>query len=213
MDIVFSITILIISVILHEVAHGYMANWLGDPTARLQGRLTLNPASHIDPTGSIFLPFILWAAQNFSPHPILIGYAKPVPYNPHNLPGKYDEALVAGAGPATNIFLALFFGLCIRFGGAAMTPALFTAFGIIVGTNLVLAFFNLIPIPPLDGSKVLTALLPGAVGDAYAHFRANFERLGVFSGTLLILLCFYFFAPFFSDFLGFLFRLLTGVAG
>ncbi|MEI7719777.1 MAG: site-2 protease family protein [bacterium] len=212
MDIVFSIIILIISVILHEVAHGYMANWLGDPTARLAGRLTLNPTSHIDPTGSVFLPFILWAAQNFSPHPVLIGYAKPVPYNPHNLPGKYDEALVAGAGPATNLFLALFFGLLIRFGGVSMTPALFAALGTIVATNLVLALFNLIPIPPLDGSKVLTVLLPGGVGRAYAHFRANFERMGVFSGTLLILLCFYFRSPFFSDFLAFAFRLLTGVS-
>lgn len=212
MDIAFSLIILIISVILHEVAHGYMANWLGDPTARLQGRLTLNPASHIDPIGSVFLPFLLWVAQNFSPHPILIGYAKPVPYNPHNLPGKYDEALVAGAGPATNLLLALIFGLLIRFGSVAMSPALFAAFSTIVALNLVLALFNLIPIPPLDGSKVLTALLPGGLGVGYAHFRANFERLGVFSGTLLILVCFYFLSPFFSDFLAFLFRLLTGAS-
>jgi len=211
MDIAFSLIILIVSVILHEVAHGYMANWLGDPTARLQGRLTLNPASHIDPTGSVFLPFILWAAQNFSPHPILIGYAKPVPYNPHNLPGKYDEALVAGAGPATNLFLAVFFGLCIRFGGVAMSPALFQALGAIVELNLVLALFNLLPIPPLDGSKVLAGLLPGEVGIAYSHFRANFERLGVFSGTLLILVCFYFFAPVFSVIINAALRLLTGV--
>ena len=198
---------------MHEVAHGYMANWLGDPTARLSGRLTLNPASHIDPVGSVFLPFILWAAQNFSPHPILIGYAKPVPYNPNNLPGKYDEALVAGAGPATNFFLALFFGLLIRFGGVAMSPALLDAFAAIVWLNLALAVFNLIPIPPLDGSKVLAGLLPHRLATGYSHFRANFERLGVFSGTLLILLFFYFFSPFFSDFLAFLFRLVTGVVG
>lgn len=211
MDIAFSIIILIISVILHEVAHGYMANWLGDPTARLQGRLTLNPTSHIDPVGSVFLPFMLWMAQNFSPHPILIGYAKPVPYNPHNLPGEYDEALVAGAGPATNFFLAIFFGLLIRFGGVAMSPALFAAFGTIVATNLILGLFNLIPIPPLDGSKVLAGILPGGLGVGYAHFRANFEKLGTFSGTLLVLVCFYFLSPLFSDVLSFLFRLLTGV--
>src|ERR1700739_2133873 len=97
----FSLIVLIVSVILHEVAHGYMANYLGDPTARIQGRLTLNPLSHIDPLGTILLPLLMWIGQGFAPHPILIGYAKPVPYNPYNLPGKYDELLVAAAGPAT----------------------------------------------------------------------------------------------------------------
>src|SRR6185436_19832975 len=97
-DILLGIVILIISVILHEVSHGYMADYLGDPTARLAGRLTLNPISHIDPLGSIILPLILALTHS----PILIGYAKPVPYNPYNLKGLYDEALVAGAGPGVN---------------------------------------------------------------------------------------------------------------
>src|SRR5581483_5582790 len=111
---IFALLILFVSVILHEVAHGYMANWLGDPTARLQGRLTLNPLVHIDPVGTVLLPLLLWLGNS----PVFIGYAKPVPYNPYNLPGKYDEALVAGAGPATNVLLALIFGLTMRFAGA-----------------------------------------------------------------------------------------------
>jgi Zn-dependent protease len=174
-DLIFGLVILVVSVILHEVAHGYMANWLGDPTARLQGRLTLNPISHIDPVGTIIVPALLV----FTHSPILIGYAKPVPYNPYNLHGKYDEALVAGAGPGTNILLAL---------------------------------FNLRPIPPLDGSKVLSSLLPGALGRAYDSFRASFERLGILSGTLLIMGIFYFLlAPAFGTLLSGLFGALTGV--
>ncbi len=208
MDIIFSLAVLIFSVILHEVAHGYMANWLGDPTARLEGRLTLNPLSHIDPLGSVILPAVLVLTNS----PMLIGYAKPVPYNPYNLKGKYDEAFVSGAGPGTNILIALFFGLIIRFGGVAMSPAMVAAFGIICYINVALALFNLIPIPPLDGSKVFSALLPGPLERSYAHFRANFERLGVLSGTLLILLIFYIFAPFFYMLVGRAVLLITGVA-
>ena len=110
-DIVFGIAVLIISVILHEVAHGYMANWLGDPTARLAGRLTLNPLSHIDPVGSILLPGILALTHS----PLLIGYAKPVPYNPYNLrPGRFSEAIVAFAGPLSNIVIAALSAVLIR---------------------------------------------------------------------------------------------------
>src|SRR3989344_2193706 len=138
---IFQIVILIFSVVLHEVAHGYMANWLGAPTARLAGRLTLNPLKHIDPMGSVFLPLIL----KFSGSPILIGYAKPVPYNPYNLHGRWDEALVAFAGPGTNILLALIFGLTIRFGGGVLDLALLQAFAMIAYINMLLALFNLIP--------------------------------------------------------------------
>src|SRR3989344_5511262 len=140
-DLVFSVVILVVSVILHEVAHGYMANWLGDPTARLAGRLTLNPISHIDPLGTITLPAILVMTHS----PILIGYAKPVPYNPYNLHGRWDEALVAFAGPGTNILLALIFGLTIRFGGGVLDLALLQAFAMIAYINMLLALFNLIP--------------------------------------------------------------------
>src|ERR1700733_9752769 len=131
--IIFSFIILIVSVILHEVAHGYMANWLGDPTAKLAGRLTLNPISHIDPIGTILLPLIFLVTGS----PIMIGYAKPVPYNPYNLPGKYDEFLVAFAGPGTNILLALIFGLAIRFIGGPET-ALQDALATICYLNMVL---------------------------------------------------------------------------
>lgn len=207
MDIIFSILILIISIILHEVAHGYMANYLGDPTAKLQGRLTLNPVSHIDPVGSVILPALLALVHS----PLLIGYAKPVPYNPYNLRGKYGETWVAVAGPATNLFLALLFGLLIRFGGVAMTPDLLGAFTIIVYINLLLALFNLLPIPPLDGSKVLAGILPGSLGRKYELFRANFERLGLVSGILLVLLVFYILSPYFLALVRFVFTLITGI--
>jgi Zn-dependent protease len=98
-DIVFTVLVLAFSAILHEVAHGYMANWLGDPTARLAGRLTLNPLKHIDPVGSLILPAILAITHS----PFLIGYAKPVPYNPYNLRGQVRRGACSGAGPATNI--------------------------------------------------------------------------------------------------------------
>ncbi len=209
-DIIFAIGVLVVSIVLHEVAHGYMANFLGDPTARLQGRLTLNPISHIDPIGSLLLPAILVITQS----PMLIGYAKPVPYNPYNLRGKYAEGWVAFAGPGVNIILALIFGLAIRMFGTQLDPALLTAFGTIAYVNMLLALFNLIPIPPLDGSKVLSSLLmavsPG-LARGYDKFRLNFERLGVLSGTLLILAIFYFMSPFFSAALLHLFGLLTGV--
>lgn len=209
-DIIFGLVVLIISVVLHEVAHGYMANWLGDPTARLQGRLTLNPISHVDPVGSIGLPGLLLMLQS----PMLIGYAKPVPYNPDNLPGKYDEGLVAFAGPGTNIIIALIFGLAIRFGGVAMPAELIEAFAMVAYINLVLALFNLIPVPPLDGSKVLSTLLSMVsynAARAYDTFRLNFERLGILSGTLLILLGFYYLSPFFIGALQALLALLTGL--
>src|SRR3989344_4207130 len=203
-DAIFFFLVLIVSIILHEVSHGYMANWLGDPTARLAGRLTLNPLSHIDPVGSILLPAILVITHS----PLLIGYAKPVPYNPYNLPGKYDEVLVAGAGPAVNIFLALLFSLLIRVVGESPMTELFV---LIVYINLLLALFNLIPLPPLDGSKVLSGILPGPLARAYGNFRMGLERLGILSGTLIILLIFYFFFPIFSSLLQNLLRILTGL--
>lgn len=193
-DTIFWLLVLVFSVILHEVAHGYMANYLGDPTAKLQGRLTLNPLKHIDPLGTLFLPFLLFITGSS----ILIGYAKPVPYNPYNIKNKNGEALVAGAGPGTNILLALIFGLLIRFFGGIMDPVLAQAFMIIVSVNVFLAIFNLIPIPPLDGSKVLSALLPHTLRIGYDSLRANFERLGVLTGTLLLLMLFYFLLPTFS---------------
>lgn len=206
-ELIFSVVVLVFSVVLHEAAHGYMANFLGDPTARLQGRLTLNPVSHIDPVGSVFLPALLV----FTGSPFLIGWAKPVPYNPYNLPGRFGEALVAAAGPGTNILLALIFGLSIRFFGASMSPELLTAFGTIAFINLLLAFFNLIPFPPLDGSKILSAILPGPLGRAYDSFRIAFESLGIFTAILILFALFYFFAGHFSALLQGALRLLIGL--
>jgi Zn-dependent protease len=208
----FTIIVLIVSVILHEVAHGYMANYLGDPTAKLAGRLTLNPIAHIDPIGTILLPGLLLLSQTLTHVPLLIGYAKPVPINPHYLTGKYDEALTAFAGPGTNIVIALIFGLAIRFIGGPETP-LQDAFITITYLNMVLALFNLIPIPPMDGSRVLAAILPGPVGRWYDDFRTGFERLGIISSTLIIMLIFYYvLAGPFSVLLAALFHLLTGVS-
>lgn len=213
---IFGILVLIFSVILHEVAHGYAANWLGDPTARLQGRLSLNPLRHIDPVGTILLPAILVITHS----PIFIGYAKPVNVNPYNLRGFYGEGLVAAAGPATNLFLAIIFGLAVRFmvspdaglAGLAASP-LAIAFGVIAFLNLMLGLFNLIPFPPLDGSKVLSLFLgQGQIGRSYDRFRTSIERMGVLSGTLLVLIIFYFFAGYFIDFLYMVFQALTGLS-
>jgi len=211
-DVIFGLVILIISVILHEVAHGYMANWLGDPTAKLQGRLTLNPISHIDPVGSILLPLILTLTHS----PFLIGYAKPVPYNPYNLSGKYDEGLVAFAGPGTNIIIAVVFGLVVRFGGAVLSPALVNACTIIVLINLVLAAFNLIPIPPLDGSKVLGSIfeaISSRLASGYENFTINFQRLGILPMLLVVYAVFYLvLQPYFVAFLTWALHLLTGLS-
>lgn len=165
---ILSIVILIISVIIHEVSHGYMADRLGDPTARMQGRLTLNPLKHIDPVGSILVP-IITSFMGFT-----FGWAKPVPFNPYNLKNRRQgEFLIAIAGPVSNLILALIFGLIIRFGGAGLvnSPAA-EVLAYIVLINITLAIFNLIPIPPLDGSKLLLAFLPNQFGRARMMLEA-----------------------------------------
>jgi Zn-dependent protease len=160
-DSLFFVSILIMSVVIHEVSHGHMANILGDPTARLSGRLTLNPLSHIDMVGSIIVPlFLIISGSGF-----LFGWAKPVPYNPFNLRDqRWGTLLVGLAGVMANFLVAILFGLLIRFSGLGpqelLASTFFRASVIIVGLNLVLGIFNLIPIPPLDGSKVFFSLLP-----------------------------------------------------
>ena len=158
---ILSIVILIFSVIIHEVAHGFMADLLGDPTARLQGRLTLNPIKHLDPVGSIIVPLITSLAG------FTFGWAKPVPYNPYNLKDKRrGEFLIAIAGPLSNLILALIFGIIIRFSiaGATSISPFVDICSYIVLINLVLAIFNLIPLPPLDGSKLLFTIFPRQYG-------------------------------------------------
>jgi len=170
-DIIFQIIILIFSVIVHEVSHGAMAYYLGDMTAKRAGRLTLNPIPHIDMMGSVILPVLMVLSHS----PILFGWAKPVPYNPYNLirGGKWAEAMVAFAGPASNFALAIIFGLLMRFGLIPL-EAMSLAF-MAVFINLLLGIFNLIPIPPLDGSKVLPNLLPRSMAVQYAQLTRSFN--------------------------------------
>lgn len=202
------IVVVIFSIILHEVAHGYAADWLGDPTARYSGRLTLNPVPHIDPIGSIAIPGIL-ALTGSS---FLIGWAKPVPYNPYNLrSGKWGEALVGFAGPATNILIALFFGLALRFWGGAMGDALADVAVMAVFANLSLAILNLIPIPPLDGSKILKSLLPYPLAQSYAGLENMTYALGPFGLIGVLLLFVYVLSEPVSRFAYFLFSLIVGI--
>jgi Zn-dependent protease len=155
---IFLIAILIMSIVIHEVAHGYAADSLGDPTARYAGRLTLNPIKHLDPIGSLVVPVSLYFLTGF-----VFGWAKPVPFNPYNLRDqRWGEALIAGAGPASNILIALIFSALIRIGLAyemISGPFLEIAF-FAVYINIILALFNMIPVPPLDGSKILFSVLP-----------------------------------------------------
>lgn len=155
-----TLTILIFSAILHEIAHGYVAERLGDPTARLMGRLTLNPKSHIDPMMSIALPLLLIVSGS----PVIFGAAKPVPVDPFNLrDGRRDMALVALAGPMTNVAIAIAASILFNFIGGEISPIFYA----IATINLLLAIFNLLPIPPLDGSKVFALLLPEKEANAY----------------------------------------------
>ncbi|MEK7159885.1 MAG: site-2 protease family protein [Patescibacteria group bacterium] len=157
-----SLIILVYSAILHEIAHGLVAERLGDPTARLLGRLTLNPKNHIDPFMSIALPLILILSGS----PVIFGAAKPVPVDPFNLKdGRKDIALVSLAGPATNVLIAATAALLIKLLEEFTVLGDFQVFAywfllISVKLNLLLAIFNLIPIPPLDGSKIFALILP-----------------------------------------------------
>lgn len=159
---VLGIVVLVFSAILHEVAHGFVADKLGDPTARLAGRLTLNPLPHIDPLMSIVVPALLILSGS----PIIFGAAKPVPVNPLMLKdGRKDLALVALAGPLTNLLLALTAALLLRlFAGFTVINSFLT---LVVFYNLALGFLNLIPIPPLDGSKFFSIILPDRIAQQY----------------------------------------------
>ena len=172
-DFIFSIIILIFSVVIHEVSHGYAAYLQGDNTARFQGRLTLNPFKHLEWFGSFLLPMMSYFLGGF-----IIGWAKPVPFNPYNLRNqRWGEAIVAVAGPLSNICIALFFGLLIRFGVLSQFGQAFVYIASsIVFINLILATFNLIPVPPLDGSKILFSILPYSM----QNVRNTMERNGLF---------------------------------
>lgn len=208
LEAILTVVVLILSVIAHEVAHGYAADSLGDPTARLAGRLTMNPVPHIDLMGSILIPAMLV----FTHAGILFGWAKPVPYNPYNLRNqRFGEAIVAVAGSATNLLIALLFALVIRFAGTSLPPATLDVAAVIVLVNLFLGFFNLIPFPPLDGYTFLRGLLPFSLAHSFHTFENRIRSLGPVA-LILVLLAFSFVlaTPFYS-FVIFLFHLLTGV--
>ncbi len=207
LDSLFLIAIIMFSAVVHEVAHGVAADRLGDPTARMAGRLTLNPLPHLDPFGSVLLPLLL----ALSGSPVFFGWAKPVPYNPYNLfrAPKWGEAIVAFAGPAINFVIAIVFALAMR---AGFVP--FEAFSIvflIIVVNVMLGIFNLIPVPPLDGSKVLSALLPGGLGIAYDRLRSQLEY-NPFLGMGIVLAIVLLFGGAFGGFIQWVAYALAGVA-
>ena len=200
LDLIFALAVLMMSVVVHEVSHGTMASYLGDPTARYSGRLTLNPVKHIDPVGSIIVPIASYLLGG-----IIFGWAKPVPFNPYNLRGgKWGPALVAAAGPLSNLSMALVFAIVMRYAISwHVAPAFYQITAMIVMINLVLAIFNLVPIPPLDGSKILYAVLPRNLYWLEAYLEAY--------GWIFLLLFIMFFWGAIAPIISFLFRLLVGM--
>ncbi len=178
----FSLVVLLFSIIIHECAHGLAAERRGDPTARMEGRITLNPIPHLDPIGSILLPGIMIFMSLFGAPLFIFGWAKPVPINPYNLNDpKRDMIWVGLAGCAANFGIALVLSLLARIliTGPLSLAAVVLFYG--VSINLILAFFNLLPIPPLDGAKILTGILP-------EHYAYTFSRLQPFGFIILFIL-------------------------
>lgn len=196
---IFLIIVLVFSAAIHEYMHGFMANQLGDPTAKNAGRLTLNPIKHLDIFGSVLLPlFLLFSGSSF-----LFGWAKPVPYNPNNLrDSKYGDAKVAAAGPLANLLVATLFAVLFRFlDHSTIFSYLISQ---IIFINLILMIFNLIPIPPLDGSKILACFLP-------TKWRLKILYMDGRTSIIVLLLFVFFGFKFLYPIIFGLFRLLTGV--
>lgn len=172
------VVILIGSVVLHELAHAWTAYKLGDPTAWLEGRITLNPLAHLDTIGSVVLPLLLVLTGS----PFIIGWAKPVPFNPHHFSNpRWGGALVAVMGPVTNLLIAaIAAGIVILIGPvASVVSAIMHA---IILTNIALAVFNLIPVPPLDGHHILFAIIP----DSFAHIKYQLQKYSLVLVLILV---------------------------
>lgn len=198
LTLIVSIIILVMSVVIHELSHGYMAEMLGDPTPRLQGRLTLNPLKHLDWFGSVLVPIITSFAG------LTFGWAKPIQWNPYNVKNKrWGEFLISIVGPGSNLLIALIFGSIVRFFGASLPGSFIQISLFIVSINIVLAVFNMIPLPPLDGSKVLFAVLPRSM----IKVRETIEQYSIFFFLFLVLFLWRFVEPVIIA----LFRLITGV--
>ncbi len=177
LEIAILVIVLLFSVIIHEIAHGYVALRNGDPTAQMLGRLTLNPLPHIDPFGTILLPLLLYIAGL----PV-VGMAKPVPVNPLNFRNyRWGEIAVSAAGPLSNLALAVLFSLLLHLGWSNIGLMKMALLGVQI--NILLALFNLIPIPPLDGSHILAMVLPRDLARLYAYLEPV--------GFILILILFY----------------------
>jgi Zn-dependent protease len=194
---IIKIAVLIFSIMVHEIAHGLAALWQGDRTAQQAGRLTLNPMKHLDPWGSLIVPFFLVISKVG----VVFGWAKPVPYNPYNLKDqKYGPAIVGAAGPLSNLFLALLAGILMRLFlvvGVSSSSVIFIVLFFFIQINILLMIFNLLPIPPLDGSKLLFTFLPIS-----EHTKQLLEQYG-FVFILLFLFTFY---PIFNSMVGAIMR-------
>jgi Zn-dependent protease len=178
---ILAIVILIFSVVVHEVMHGYVAYKLGDSTAKFMGRLTLNPIPHIDLLGTIIIPLLLIVSRS----PILFGWAKPVPVNFNNLRNpKKDSVYVALAGPASNFVLAIVFAIFYHLLSFLSLNIVFW-YGVYI--NLILGVFNLFPVPPLDGGRIAVGLLPLR----YSYMLQRIEPFGIYIVIILLFLGFF----------------------
>jgi len=196
---IFQLIILLFSVVVHEVSHGLAALYLGDDTAEKMGRLTLNPIKHLDPIGSVFLPLMLVLLRSG----FIFGWAKPVPYNPLNLKmPRRDSAILAFAGPVANFSLAFIFGVIMRI---IITTSSFVSLlpflMFIVWINLILGVFNLLPIPPLDGSKILFYLFPSRELEIFLYQY----------GIIILFLFIFFGGGIILPFISLLFSIFTGI--
>lgn len=199
----FLYVVIVLSATFHEYSHGLMAYKLGDSTAKDAGRLTLNPLAHLDMWGTVIVPLFLL----FSPAGVFLGWAKPVPYNPYNLKDpKYGSLKVGIAGPGANFIIALVLGIFLRvaltgvLGTTIFSEFFLSAVAMIVYINIFLALFNLIPLPPLDGSKVLMNLFP--------RFSRGIMSLGFFGIFFALIVAFFVLSPL----AGLTFQLITGQA-